>query len=64
MRGTVIKPKADGTLILLLGAPTIHDVDDPLCIFVASLSLISKDFTGGVVIVELGLNCFCARDVC
>ena len=44
---------------LLLGAPTIHDVDDPL-------SLISKDFTGGVVIVEVGLKklCNCARDVC
>ena len=59
----MVKPKSNGTLILLpgSGAPTIHDVDDPLCIFVAALSLIS---TGGVVIVEVGLNCFCARDVC
>ena len=41
---------------LLLGAPTIHDVNDP----------ISKDFTGDVVIVEVGLKklCNCARDVC
>ena len=43
---------------LLLGALTIRDVDDPL-------SLISKDFTGGVVIVEVGLKklCNCERDV-
>ena len=42
---------------LLLGAPTIRDMDDPL-------SLISKDFTGGVVIVEVGLKklCNCAAD--
>ena len=45
---------------LLLGALTIiHDVDDPL-------SLISKDFTGGVMIVEVGLKKLCnyGRDVC
>ena len=44
---------------LLLGALTIRGVDDPL-------SLISKDFTGGVVIVEVGLQklCNCGRDVC
>ena len=44
---------------LLLEAPTIDDVDDPF-------SLISKDFTGGVVIVEVGLKklCNCAHDVC
>ena len=51
--GTVVKPKSDGTAL------TICDVDDPL-------SLISKDFTGGVVIVEVGLKklCNCGRDVC
>ena len=32
---------------LLLGAPPIHDVDDPLCTFIVASSLISKDFTGG-----------------
>ena len=44
---------------LLLGALTIREVDDPL-------SVISKDFTGGVVIVEVGLKklCNCGRDVC
>ena len=45
---------------LLLGALTIlGDMDDPL-------SLISKDFTGGIVIVEVGLKklCNCGRDVC
>ena len=43
---------------LLLGALTISDVDDPF-------SLISKDFTGRVVIVEVGLKklCNCGRDV-
>ena len=51
--GTVVKPKSDGTAL------TIHDADDPL-------SLISKDFTGGVVIVEVGLKklCNCGCDVC
>ena len=44
---------------LLLGAPTIHDVDDSLCTFIVALSLISKDFTGGVVIVEVGLKKLC-----
>ena len=39
--GTVVKPKSDGTAVA-----TILDVDVPL-------SLISKDFTGGVVIVEV-----------
>ena len=50
---TVVKPKSDGTAL------TIPVVDDPL-------SLISKDFTGGVVIVEVGLKklCNCWRDVC
>ena len=50
---TVVKPKSDRTAL------TIRDVDDPL-------SLISKDFTGGVVIVEVGLKklCNCGRDVC
>ena len=53
---TVVKPPMEQ---LLLGAPTIRNVDDPL-------SLVSKDFTGGVVIVEVGLKklCNCARDVC
>ena len=43
---------------LLLGALTMHDVDDPL-------SLTSKDFTGGIVIVEVGLKklCNCECDV-
>ena len=52
--GTVVKPKSDGTAVA-----KIIDVDDPL-------SLISKDFTGGVVIVEVGLKklCNCGRDVC
>ena len=36
--GTIVKPKSDGTAVA-----TILDVDDPL-------SLISKDFTGSVVI--------------
>ena len=51
--GTVVKPKSDGTTL------TIRDMDDPL-------PLISKDFTGGVVIVEVGLKklCNCGRDVC
>ena len=51
--GTVVKPKSDGTAL------TVRDVDDPL-------SLIFKDFTGGVVIVEAGLKklCNCGRDVC
>ena len=51
--GTVVKPKSDGTAL------TISDLDDPL-------SLISKDFTGCVMIVELGLKklCNCGRDVC
>ena len=44
---------------LLLGAPTIHDVDDPLCTFIVALSLTSKDFTGGVVIMEVGLKKLC-----
>ena len=44
---------------LLLGAPTIHDVDDPLCTFIVALSLISKDFTGGVVTVEVGVKKLC-----
>ena len=43
---------------LLLGAPTIHDVDDPLGTFIVALSLISKDFTGGVI-VEVGLKKLC-----
>ena len=43
---------------LLLGAPTIHDVDDPLCTLILVLSLISKDLTG-VVIVEVGLKKLC-----
>ena len=52
--GTVVNPKSDGTAVA-----TILDVDDPL-------SLISKDFTGGVVIVEVGLKKLCnyGRDVC
>ena len=52
--GTIVKPKSNGTAIA-----TILDVDDPL-------SLISKDFTGGVVIVEVGLKKLCSygRDVC
>ena len=50
--GTVVKPKSDGTAL------TINNMDDPL-------SPISKDFTGGVVIVEVGLKkmCNCGRDV-
>ena len=44
---------------LLLGAPTIHDVDDPLCTFIVALLLTSKDFTVGVVIVEVGLKKLC-----
>ena len=38
---TVVKPKSNGTAVA-----TILDMDDPL-------SLISKDLTGGVVIVEV-----------
>ena len=51
--GTIVKPKSDGTAVVM-----ILDVDDPL-------SLISKDFTG-VVIVEVGLKKLCnyGRDVC
>ena len=49
VRGTIVKPKSDETAV-----PWSTDemcVDDPL-------SLISKDFIGGVVIVEVGLkNC-------
>ena len=54
MPGTVVKPKSDGTAVA-----TILDVDDPF-------SLISKDFTGGVVIVEVGQKKLCnyGRDVC
>ena len=51
--GTVVKPKSDGIAL------TIRDVDDPL-------SLIFKDVTNGVVIVEVGLKKLydCGRDVC
>ena len=53
--GTVVKPKSDGTAV----AWSIHDMDDPL-------SLISKDFTGGIVILEAGLKnlCNCGHDAC
>ena len=47
--GTIVKPKSDGTAV----ATILDDVDDPL-------SLISKDFTGGVVIVEVGLKKLCS----
>ena len=52
--GTVVKPKSDRTAV-----ETILDVDDPL-------SLVSKDFTGGVVNLEVGLKKLCnyRRDVC
>ena len=52
--GTVVKPKSDGTAVV-----TILHVDDPL-------SLISKDFTDGLVIVEVGLKKLCnyGCDVC
>ena len=53
MPGTVVKPQSDGTAVA-----TILDVDAD--------SLISKDFTGGVVIVEVTLKKLCnyGRDVC
>ena len=52
--GTVVKPKSDGTAVA-----TILDSDD-------TLSLISKDFIGGVVIVEVGVKKLCnyGRDAC
>ena len=51
MPGTVVKPKTYGTAVAWN-----TDVDDPLRTFIVALSLISKDFTGGVVIVEVGLK--------
>ena len=44
---TVVSPKSDRTAVA-----TILDVDNPL-------SQISKDFTGGVMIVEVGLKKLC-----